>query len=50
MSDFDAELADRLTGILRQVCAAVQAGEPRAEITCAIRPGIATCATGWRRT
>ena len=38
LRDFERDGLAQKGEILRAVCAAVQAGEPRAEITCAIRP------------
>lgn len=38
LRDFERDGLAQKGEILRQVCAAVQAGEPRAEITCKIRP------------
>jgi tripeptide aminopeptidase len=38
LRDFELDGLEAKGALLRQVCAAVQAGESRAEITCAIRP------------
>ncbi|HQY44073.1 MAG TPA: peptidase T [Paracoccaceae bacterium] len=38
LRDFELDGLTQKGEILRQVCAAIQAAEPRAEITCAIRP------------
>ena len=50
LRDFERDGLAAKGALLEQVCAAVQAGEPRAEITCSIRPQYRNIVTGWRMT
>ena len=50
LRDFERDGLAAHGELLQKVCAAVQAGEPRARSPAPSRPSIATCATGWRTT
>ena len=50
LRDFERDLLASQGELLNKVCAAVQAGEPRAQITARSHRSTATCAIGWRTT